>query len=398
MQNTTVLISGAGVAGTTLAYWLVRHGFRPTVVERAPAPRTGGYKIDVRGAALDVASRMGILDELRRRSTEVRSATFVNDEGRPIATMDGDLFGGRTHGDVELLRGDLNQVLHDAADGVEYLFGDSITSLAEQAGGVDVSFERGAPRTFDLVVGADGLHSTTRRLSFGAEAEFVRDLAHHVAVYSVPNHLGLDREEVTYPMPGKTAIVYSTRHDTGAKAMFLFASAPTDHDLSDPTAQKRHLAETFSDARWEVPQLLSEVGRAPDFYFDSFSQVAMDSWSRGRVALVGDAAYCASPASGQGSSLALVGSYILAGELAAHPGDHNAAYAAYRTRMQGFVEQNQKLAPSNLRGMVMKSGTQLRIQMTMMRALPHLPGRTRIVGRIAEAIHRAATAIEMPAY
>ncbi|MFE9562717.1 FAD-dependent monooxygenase [Streptomyces sp. NPDC006487] len=205
MQNRNVLISGAGIAGTALAYWLRHHGFRPTVVERAPALREGGYKIDVRGAALDVVSRAGVLDAVRAQRTDVQGGSIVNAAGKRMATMDGDTFGGRTGHDAEILRGDLNRILYDlgvdGADGVEYLFGDSIASATETADGIEVAFDSGARRVFDLVVGADGLHSNTRALVFGPEERFIRDLGYYVSIYSVPNHLDLDRWELTYVPP-----------------------------------------------------------------------------------------------------------------------------------------------------------------------------------------------------
>ncbi|HEX5597955.1 MAG TPA: FAD-dependent monooxygenase [Micromonosporaceae bacterium] len=395
----TVLISGAGIAGTALAYWLRRRGFAPTLVERAPSVREGGYKIDIRGAALEVADRMNLLADLRKASTEIRTAAFVNRAGRTVASMDGDLFGGRAGDDIELLRGDLARIIYEQTRGdIEYLFDDSITAIADGPHGVQVSFERAAPRSFDLVVGADGLHSTTRALAFGDESHFLRPLGHYISIFSVPNHLGLDRQEVTYPMPGRTALIYSTRQDTAAKAMFLFAAPPLPYDRRDTGAQQRLLAEAFTGAGWEIPRLLQAMRETSDFYFDSISQVHLDHWSRGRVVLVGDAAYCASPASGQGTSLALVGAYVLAGELAAAAGDHATAFDRYEEQMRDFVEQNQQLAPSNLKGMVMSSRALIRFQLLMLRMLPHLPGKDRIAGRIAAQIHQAATAITLKDY
>ncbi|MER7334770.1 MULTISPECIES: FAD-dependent monooxygenase [unclassified Micromonospora] len=397
--NRTVLISGAGIAGTTLAYWLRRHGFIPTVVERAALLRDGGYKVDVRGVALDVIDRMGLLADMQKARTEIRRASFVDAAGSVRASMDGDLFGGRAGEDIEVMRGDLSRMIYGRTQGdVEYILGDTVTGLTDGPDGVRVSFRHAAPRAFDLVVGADGLHSVTRNLAFGDESRFIRHLGHHVSIFSVPNHLGLDREEVTYPLPGRTALVYSTRQDTAAKAMFLFADPRQAYDRRDVRAQQALLAEAFHDAGWEVPRLLDAMRDAPDFYFDSISQVHLNRWSNGRVTLVGDAAYCASPASGQGTSLALVGAYVLAGELAAADGDHRAAFGRYEERMRGFVEQNQRLGPSNLKGMVMRSQGLIRFQLLMLRLLPHLPGRDRIAGRITENIHRAATAITLPTY
>ncbi|MET8139576.1 FAD-dependent monooxygenase [Sphaerisporangium sp. NPDC005288] len=399
MKNRTVLISGAGVAGTALAYWLRRHGFAPTVVERAPALRDGGYKVDIRGAAVEVVRRMGVLDQIRRERTDVRQGSFVNAAGRRVASMEGDDFGGRTGEDAELLRGDLNRILYDLTkDDVEYLFDSSIAAVADTAGGMRVTFDSGATREFDLVVGADGLRSVTRRLVFGPEEDYVHDLGYHVSIFSVGNHLDLDREEVTYVSPGRTALMYSTAKDTGAKAMFLFASGPLEYDRRDRERQQSLLAAAYATDTWEVPRLLAAMSSAPDFYFDSVSQVRMDRWSKGRVVLLGDAGYCASPASGQGTSLALVGAYVLAGELAAAGGDHGAAFDLYEKEMRHFVEENQKLGPQNVKHMVLGSRGLIRFQMTMLRIMPYMPGKDRVIAKILEPIHKAANAISLKDY
>ncbi|GAA3793308.1 FAD-dependent monooxygenase [Sphaerisporangium flaviroseum] len=399
MKNRTILISGAGIAGTALAYWLRRHGFTPTVVERASELREGGYKIDIRGAALDVVGRMGVLDEIRRQRTDVQGGSIVNAAGKRVASLDGDTFGGRGEEDAEILRGDLNRILYDLTKGeVEYLFGDAVSSATDTGAGVRVTFESGETRTFDLVVGADGLHSSTRALFFGPEEDYVRDLGYHVSIFSVPNHLDLDRWELTYVSPGRTALMYSTAKDTGAKAMFLFASEPLTYDHRDRARQQRLLADAYAQDAWEIPRLLGAMDSAPDFYFDSLSQVHMDRWSKGRVVLLGDAGYCASPASGQGTSLALVGAYVLAGELAAAGGDHEAGFDGYERELRHFAEQNQNLGPQNIKHMVLGGKWLIWFQMKMLRIMPYMPGKDRVITKILEPIHKAATAITLKSY
>ncbi|GAA3443850.1 FAD-dependent monooxygenase [Planomonospora venezuelensis] len=397
MKNTNVLVSGAGIAGVSLAFWLRRSGFTVTVVERAPEIRAGGYKIDIRGAALQVIERMGVLEEVRAMRTEVRSGSVVNAAGRRVASMDGDTFGGREHGDAEVLRGDLHRLLYGRTqDGVEYRFGDSVTSLDDTSEGVRATFGSGRTEVFDLVVGADGMRSATRALAFGPDERFVRDMGYYVSVFTVPNHLGLDREELTYVGPGRTALTYSTAREAGAKAMFLFASEPLSYDHRDRAEQERLLAAAYAGEGWEVPRLLRGVGDSPDFLFDSLGQVHMNRWSAGRAVLIGDAAHCASPASGQGTSLALVGAYVLAAELAAAGGDHAAAFDAYERRMRPFVHENQKLGPANIKRMVLRSRGQVRFSMAMLGLMARVPGRDRLLAKIMEPLGRAANAITLP--
>ncbi|BCJ32677.1 FAD-dependent oxidoreductase [Actinocatenispora thailandica] len=391
MTQRTALVSGAGIAGLTLAYWLRRHGWATTVVERSAAPRTGGYKIDIRGAALGVVDRMGLLPQIRTMTTDVRAGAIVDGRGRRVASMGGDTFGGRQGPDTEIRRGDLLRLLTDTA-GVDCRYSDAIAALDQDDDGVAVRFASGRTGRYDVVVGADGLHSATRRLAFGPEDRYVRPMGYHVCVYRVPDTLGLDREEVTYVAPGRTALVYRTAHDAGATAMFLFEGAPAGRMTAE--AQRRLLAETYATDGWRVPALLSAAADAPDFYFDTMAQVHADRWSTGRVALVGDAGYAASSASGQGTSLALVGGYVLARELAAAT-DHRTAFDRYERRMRPFVEVNQKLGPANVRRMVLRTERQVRMSMRMLGLIGRLPGHDRLFAAALAPIHRAATAITL---
>ncbi|MFD2763484.1 FAD-dependent monooxygenase [Micromonospora eburnea] len=393
---TDVLISGAGVAGPALAWWLRRHGFRPTVVERAPAPRDGGYKVDIRGAALTVVDRMGLREQVSRHDTGMWRTRFVDAGGRQLATMDAALFGGREGDDVEIMRGDLARILIEATGDVEYVYGDSIAALDQSAGGVEVAFERGPNRRFDLVIGADGLHSTVRRLAFGPGSEYLRTLGHHIAIFTVPAEYGEERVELMHAAPGRTVGVYRTAGAPDARALFLCPSPAEEPDHRDVAAQRAALAAAFAGAGWRVPELLAAMADAPDFYFDAMSQVRMDRWSTGRIGLVGDAGYGASPASGQGTSLSLVGAYVLATSLAEAGGDPVAGFATYERRMRPFVAANQQLAERNLKGMVLGSNAQIRFQTLMLRLMPRLPGREGMIRRVTEPIRKAATAITLP--
>ncbi|GAA1685568.1 FAD-binding protein [Fodinicola feengrottensis] len=346
MRNTTVLICGGSIAGPTLAYWLHRHGFGPTVVERAPGLRPGGQAIDIRGTALEVVDRMGILDEARQAATHLAGMSFVDADGTEVMrSTEATLTGGVIDNpDVEIMRDDLTGLLYrQTKDTVEYVFDDTITALVEDDNGVTVTFEYTPARRFDLVIGADGLHSAVRALTFGPEKDFLTDLGTYLSVFSTPNFLGLEHWETFHRDGEKMVGYYTARQNSEARGMFGFRSEPVAYDRRDTRQQMQLVEDTFVDTGWETQRLLKAMWAAPDFYFDMMSQVKMDSWSNGRVSLVGDAGYAASPLSGQGTSLALVGAYVLAAELKAAGGDHQAGFAAYESKLRYFVEQNQGL-------------------------------------------------------
>ncbi|GGV76774.1 oxidoreductase [Streptomyces griseoloalbus] len=339
----TVLISGASIAGPATAFWLHRYGFAVTVVEKAPGLRGGGYPIDVRGTAVEVARRMGILPRLREAHIESRRLTFLDADGSQAAVVHPQAVAGGVEGrDLEVTRGDLADILYGAVrDEVEFVFDDSIDELTEHEHGVDVTFRSGARRGFDLVLGADGLHSRTRELVFGPEQPFHRYLGYCFAIFTMPNTFGLSHEVLIWNTPGRAAALYAVGDSDELHAFLNFAHpAPPREILRDPEAQRDLVARTFAGDGWDIPHMVAALRHADDAFFDTVSQVRMPCWSSGRVALVGDAAYAPSFLTGQGSSLALAGAYMLAGSLAAHR-DHTAAFAAYERETRGFVELNQ---------------------------------------------------------
>ncbi len=328
MKNKSILISGASVAGPALAFWLHRYGFQPTIVERAPAVRQGGYAIDFRGASMRVLERMGLLPAIRQKQTRIGAITIVDRNNRKVASMP----DGFTSGELEIMRGDLANILHDATRATcDYIFDDSIATIEETESGVNVEFERGRPRTFDLVVGADGLHSKVRSVVFGDENRFARYLGYYVSIFTTPNYLNLDHAGLYYGTLGKKVGIFSGGDTQEAKASFFFASEPLDFTRRNSAQQKEILRENFKHERWEIPRLLEMMDSAPDFYFDSVSQIKMDRWFEGRSVLLGDAAWCPSPLSGMGTGMAVVGAYVLAGELADAAGDYRVAFDRYET-------------------------------------------------------------------
>ncbi len=349
-----VLISGAGIAGPALAFWLARYGCEVTVVERAPGVRPGGQAVDFRGEVhLSVLERMGILEEVRRHRTGNGPLRMIDAEGRDLVTLPASFAGGA----VEILRGDLARILHELTeDTVTHVFDDSITSLTDTGDGVEVAFERGAPAVFDLVIGADGLHSNVRRLAFGEESRYVEDSGYHVAIFEAPNRLRLESDVLLYSEPGRGLALYPIQGGGSANVMCVFEAGRVDVDRRDLAGQRRLIAERFAGMGWEARTLLGDLAQAPYFYFDSISMVKMDSWTRGRVALLGDAGYGAT-CGGMGTGLAVVCAYVLAGELAAAEGDHRLAFAAYEQQIKKFTKACQQVAggvgpffaPKNLR-------------------------------------------------
>lgn len=357
---TEVLVSGASVAGAAAAFWLGRHGFSVTVVERHRGPRPGGQAIDVRGPAVTVLERMGLLGAAQKRRTQIQGSSVVDRDGNELsrdteAALSAPSGAPIDSPNIELLRDDLVELLYGASQWTaEYIFDDTITAVQDDGAAVRVTFERAAPRSFDLVIGADGLHSNVRRLVFGPEENFIERLGTHAAIFTVPNFLDLEYWQMWHYGDASMAGIYSARNNTEARAMVGFMDTDLRIDYRDTAAQWAELERRMAGDGWVRPQLLEYMRTAPDFYFDEMSQIKMDRWSRGRVALVGDAGYCCSPLSGQGTSVALLGAYILAGELkaASQDGtvDYESAFASYHREFSDYVKRNQWLVVDNIPG------------------------------------------------
>lgn len=348
-----ILISGASIAGPVLAYWLTRYGFEVTVVERAPTLRkTGRHAVDLFRPAMEISAKMGVLPRIEDLATGTTRLTLYR-EGRPQPSRIDltKIYAASSDRHVEIMRDDLSEVYYDAArDDVEYLFGDSITAIEPDG---TVTFEHCAPRTFDVVVGADGLHSNVRRLTFGDEAGLTRFLGGYLSVVSAPKTLVGPGEMVGHVGVGRFAGIYTADHLDDARAVFLFRSAAElAYDHRDTARQKELLREAFAGMHDEVDGWLAETERTPTFYFDSITQLRTDRWSRRRVTLVGDAGYCPGPAVGGSTSLAVLGAYVLAGELARADGDHLRAFAAYELQMRESVRRSRSFARAAARGVI----------------------------------------------
>jgi 2-polyprenyl-6-methoxyphenol hydroxylase-like FAD-dependent oxidoreductase len=343
MTRKTVLISGAGIAGPTLAFWLKAGGFEPTLIERAPTLRTGGYVIDFWGLGYDIAVRMGLSESINRIGYHMREVRIVDDRGDRITGFRPDVFRELTAGHyVTLGRSDLSRLLFEKIeDATEVIFDNEIADLQQSLDGVQVQFERGAERRFDLVIGADGLHSCVRSLAFGPESQFERYLGYVVAAFEAPGYR--PREEDVYLMygqPGRMVGRFTLRDD---RVLFIFVFAGDRGPL--PTAldqQQAMLRDRYREGKWECPRILAELDRTHELYFDRVSQIRMDGWSRGRIALVGDAAFCVSLLAGQGSALAMISAYVLAGELTNASGRYEEAFASYKSILRSYIVTKQR--------------------------------------------------------
>ncbi|RJQ75645.1 FAD-dependent oxidoreductase [Pseudonocardiaceae bacterium YIM PH 21723] len=376
MRGTKVLISGASIAGPALAFWLVRYGAEVTVVEQAPALRLGGQLVDVRGVAgHEVLARSDLAEAVRAVATGADGLSLVGADGRRQASTRSEDFGGNgAVAGIEILRGRLSTVFYEATHAeVEYVFGDRIVALDDRVDGVHVTFQRGQQRVFDVVIGADGLHSGVRGMLLGPEQQLLRHLGMYLSYWTADNHLGLRNWTDLYSEPGRTIGMRAINDNTAVMAMFAFNSAAFDYNHRDLEALKAVVRSHAAGMGWEADRLIAQIDDAGDFYFDSAAQVLLPAWSRGRVGLVGDAAYCASPLSGHGTTIALVGAYVLAGELATAGGDPVAGLRAYESRLRPWIDRVQRFGRGNGKTMTPRTRFGIEFRRTVMRLQQMVP-------------------------
>lgn len=394
-----VLISGASIAGPVAAYWLARGGVDATVVEQAPALRkTGGHAIDLFRPAMEISDRMGVLSRIEERATGTTLLTVNRPWTSRTAHIDYvKLVGMVSDRHVEIMRDGLSEIYFDACrDDVRYLFGDRISAIADDG---TVTFERAPADKFDVVIGADGLHSGVRRLVFGDDVPETF-LGGYLAVVSVPKSLAHEREMTGFYEPRRVAMVYTADHLDDARAVFLFRpQRPLEYDHRDVARQRDQLRAAFAGMAEQVDRWLADLERTPAFYFDAITQLQMPTWSRGRVTLVGDAGYCPGAAVGGSTSLAVYGAYVLANELTRAGRDHAAAFAAYEAAMLQPVVGSRGLAKVNAKTIVPGTRWGVDALVAVARLVSILPPRlTQAIARLNDRGVRLYDTMPLPEY
>lgn len=336
-----ILVIGASIAGPAVCYWLKKFGFSPTLIERNDTLSKGGYAIDVRGIAIEVVKKMGIYEKIYDMRTQLEAGYYVDANGNVLLQEQGEKFGFRQGDEVEIVRGDLVEILMQSIKDIPCYFSQAIDRIEQYDETVKVTFKDGRAEGYDLVIGTDGIHSTTRGMVFAKDEYDLLDLGPYISIFSIPNYLNLNRSAMFFELNQKSIHITSDKDRHTAFAGFMFRSSEKLNNILDEKEQKNFLKSIFLNLGWESNKLLELMDNSTDFYFDAIMQVKMRSWTKGRVALVGDSAYCASPLSGQGTSLALVGAYILSGELKAANGNYSSAFNQYNILLRPYIEANQ---------------------------------------------------------
>lgn len=362
----TVLISGAGIAGLTLGYWLNTYGFDVTIIEISSSPRKGGSPIDIRADALQVAKSMGILEIIKNKQIHTEAISFVGKTGKVKVVTRPPKGNKNKEPDIEIQREDLTGILYGLIkNDITFTFNDSIELLKQNDTGVEVTFKNGNKHRFDFVIGADGQHSAVRKIVFGTEDEFTKYLGMYVSVVEVQEKPGKINHTLLYNSPGKIAGI--SQYDAKTYLFFAFHSPRLNYDYHNKEQQRKLLMNTYNNQRWLVPELLRFIQTSDNIYFDSVSQIRMSKWTKGRVSLIGDAAHCAAFLSGMGSSLAMTGARILAEELFSAADNYQAAFQQYENRHKPVVEKIHASVPFTAGMFIPKSHVGIGLRNSLLR-------------------------------
>ncbi|MFI9508507.1 FAD-dependent monooxygenase [Nocardia sp. NPDC052566] len=393
-----VLVSGGGIAGNAVAIQLLRAGIRTTVVERAAAPRPGGQAVDLRGPSKEAAERMGLMPGIRKYLLDEKGMAFVDERGRDKVRMPAEMFDGKGFvAEIEITRGDLNDVLLTelaAIDGpLDYRYGAWIEALTQDDTGVEVTFAGGGTERFDLVIGADGVHSATRALAFGPEDDYATYLGGYMSFFTVPAPAGTEPGWMkTHSVPNASVGIRPDADPDTCKAIIMLRTEADPGLRRDVAAQQRRIADMLAGAGWIAPEVLAAMADTPDFYFDVLARIDMPTLSAGRVTLLGDAGYCGSPMTGMGTAMAIVGAYVLAGEIAATPGDLTGALARYETTVTPFLDKAKEL-PGSIATVLPASRFGIKMSQVFMRLMT-----TRLLRPLMMKFFTHTDFYELPAY
>lgn len=366
-NNLRVLVAGGGIAGNAVALQLVRAGIATTVVERAEAPRPGGQAVDLRGPSREIAERMGLMEAVRKNLLHEKGMALVDTKGAEIYRMSMEMFDGKGPvADIEISRGDLNDVLLTALAGVagdlDYRYGEWIESFEQDETGVEVTFASGQTERFDLVIGADGVHSRTRKMAFGPEENFTTYLGGYMSFYTIPTPAQAEPDWMTtHVIPGASLGIRPDADPATSKAIITLRTESDPELRRDIAGQQQLVRDMLSEAGWLVPDVLAEMSAATDFYFDELVRVDMPTLSAGRVTLLGDSGFCGSPMTGMGTAMAIVGAYVLAGEIAATPDDIAGALTRYEAVITPFLAKAKEIPGGGIQMMVPKSKLSLKV-------------------------------------
>jgi 2-polyprenyl-6-methoxyphenol hydroxylase-like FAD-dependent oxidoreductase len=353
LKKQTVLVSGASIAGLATAHWMNMIGYKVTIVEIAIEPRTAGGAVNIEGAAADAARSMGIFEELKLNRLNVETIEFKNEKDVTVGSLSlSDEAQDLPDDDIEIERDKYVHILLEKLKGeVAFKFNNSITAMNETGEDILVTFKNGTREAFDLVFGCDGAHSGVRKIWFGNESEYTHFLEGYFSITIVNGLLIKQKTVQLYNVPNKGIMLNAYKNKTDI--IFSFNSKEEiPYNYRDEQHQRNIILEQFQGLGWRAAELLEELQNSKSFYFDKFCQIKMPSWTKGRVALVGDAAYCPSPAAGKGASLALLGATALADGLQKHNGDFERAFRDYDKTFRPFIEDVQSKAELNVRQLI----------------------------------------------
>jgi len=357
-----VLIAGASFAGLSTAFWMNQLGFAVTVVEVAPNLKKGGTPVDIEGSTVATIKRMGIFDKVQANRLKMLGLEFKNADDVTEGGMSRQTDDSAASDDCEIERDVLLEIMFDAVkDSVEFRFGNGIASIQETPSEVTVSFKDGTRGSFDLLFGCDGNHSSVRRMHFGPEADYANFLGQYFSITIVEGSLIKENTTQMFNVPGKAAMLNAYNNKTDIVLCFS-SEEEIAYDYRDEAHQRLIIAEQFQGMGWRVPELLEKVESSKTFYFDKISQIKMPSWTKGRVGLVGDAAYCASPAAGMGGSLAIIGAAALRDAFANNDGQFEAAFHEYNEAFRPYLEDVQARAANNLDMLVPMTEEAIRVR------------------------------------